>query len=72
MRTRPKGFDTKLQTAIDKLVEESKNFDAKNEEKFNEFKKAVQKDFDDLALTMNEKDQKVNRVSFKDAVTKGS
>lgn len=66
-----KGFDTKLQTAIDKLVEESKNFDTKNEEKFNEFKKAVQKDFDDLALTMNEKDQKVNRVSFKDAVTKG-
>jgi len=66
-----KGFESKLEKAIDKLVEESKGFDAKNEEKFNDFKKSMEKDFDDLALKMNDKGQELKPVSFKDAVAKG-
>lgn len=66
-----KGFDTKLQTAIDKLVEDSKNFDTKNEQKFDDFKKAIEKDFDDLSLKMTDKGDNSKAVSFKDAVTKG-
>lgn len=64
-------FEGKLQKAIDKLVEDSKNFDTKNTEKFEAFKKSVEKDFDDLALKMTEKNQEAKQVSFKDAIAKG-
>lgn len=60
-------FEQKLIKAIDDLKAESKEAEVKIED----VKKALQKDFDDLALKMNEKDQKSTRVSFKDAVTKG-
>lgn len=64
-------FEGKLQKAVDKMVEESKDFDTKNEEKFNEFKKSMEKDFDSLSSTLTQKADTSKSVSFKDAVTKG-
>lgn len=60
-------FEQKLIKAIEDLKSESKEAEVKIED----VKKALQKDFDDLALKMNEKDQKSTQVSFKDAVSKG-
>lgn len=64
-------FETKLQKAIDKVVEEAKSFDTKNDAKFEEFKKAMEKDFDSLSATLTQAKDAKNDVSFKDAVTKG-
>lgn len=60
-------FEQKLIKAIDDLKAESKE----KELKIEEVKKALEKDFDELASKVNEKDQKSTHVSFKDAVTKG-
>lgn len=64
-------FEQKLAKAVDKMVEESKDFDTKNTAKFDEFKKAMEKDFDSLSSTLTQKSETEKSVSFKDAVTKG-
>lgn len=65
-------FESKLEKAIAKLQEESKDFDSKNGAKFEDFKKAIEKDFDSLSATLTDKAKdNSNQISFKDAVTKG-
>lgn len=61
-------FESKLDKALDKLLEESKGFETKNSEKFEEFKKELQKEYDELALSMTEKMTQANKVTFKKAV----
>ena len=64
-------FEQKLAKAVDKMMEESKDFDVKNTAKFEELKKAMEKDFDSLSSTLTQKSETEKSVSFKDAVTKG-
>ena len=65
-------FESKLEKAISKLQEESKDFDSKNGAKFEDFKKAIEKDFDALSATLTDKaKENAKQVSFKDAVSKG-
>lgn len=63
-------FERKLEKAIEKLVEESKGFDQKNSEKFEEFKKSIEKDFDELASTMTEKGNDKKELTFRESLVK--
>jgi len=66
------NFESRLEKAIEKLQEESKDFDTKNAGKFDDFKKSMEKDFDSLSATLTDKSsENAKAVSFKDAVTKG-
>lgn len=61
-------FESKLDKALDKLLEESKGFETKNTEKFEAFKKELQGEYDELALSLTEKMTESNKVTFKKAV----